>query len=273
MRALRSWPAPLVAAGAIAVLAFGAMNAIGLAQTFLWLIRHGGEGGDWSNLVAASPAEPYAVGGYRWSPAAAWLWLAVVAPLGLHLWQLLHLVILALVRDWRIIGLALLSWAFWQDLANGNVLTLVLVLAWWALRGSSLAIVGFVVLSVLVPRPLMIPVLVVLLIERPWARWALLGATVIVVGQALAVGQLDEWLQRMLVTGQSELASPWNIGPSRLLGPIWIPIGAALAAAFAWKGWVGTASVVISPYLFPYYLLMALLDVPRLVGRTRIRAS
>lgn len=263
---------PVLILVGVVLLPLAAVNAVGLAQTALWLIRHGGTGGDWSTLSALSLADPYAVGGFRWSPPAAWIWATAVVPLGLPLWQALHLVVLALVRDWRVIGLALLSWAFWQDLANGNVMTLVVVSAWWALRGSTAGTVAFLALSVLVPRPLMLPVLAWLLVKRPQARLWFALLAVLVIGLALASGQMGDWVERLLVTGRDELSSMWNIGPSKLIGPVWIPIGVALAAVLAWKGWLGISSVVIGPYLFPYYMLMGLLDVPRLVGDRASRA-
>ena len=241
---------------------FAAMNALGMAQTALWLIRHGGEGGDWLNLSALPLAAPYSVGGLRWSPPAGWIWTIAVVPLGLPLWQALHLAALALVRDWRVIGLALLSWAFWQDLANGNLMTLVFVSAWWAIRGNTAGTVAFLALSVLVPRPLMIPVLVWLLVTQPRTRLWFALLAVLMVALALASGQMDDWVERLRI---DEMGSMWNIGPSRLIGPLWVPIAVALSTALAWKGWLGVASVVISPYIFPYYMLMGLLDLPRLL--------
>lgn len=264
------WPMPALALGSLALLPLAAVNAVGLAQTTLWLIRHGGAGGDWLNLSALSLADPYAVSSFRWSPPAAWIWATLVVPVGLPLWQAVHLVGLALIRDWRVIGIALLSWAFWQDLANGNVMIFVLLSAWWALRGSTTGTIGFLALSVLVPRPLMLPVLAWLLVKRPQTRlWFALFAAV-VIGLSIGSGQMGGWVDRMLATGTDELSSIWNIGPSKLLGPLWIPIAAGLAALLAWKGWLGVASVVIGPYLFPYYMLMGLLDVPRfLAGSAR----
>jgi hypothetical protein len=266
-------PVPVLMLVGVALVPLAAVNAVGLAQTGLWLIRHGGTGGDWLNLSALSVADPYAVEAYRWSPPAAWIWATAVVPLGLPLWQALHLGALMLLRDWRVILLALLSWAFWQDLANGNVMTFVVVSAWWALRGNTVGAVAFLALSVLVPRPLMLPVLAWLLVKQPRVRLWFAFLAVLVIGLALASGQMGDWMERTLVTGRDELGSIWNIGPSRIIGPIWVPIGIGLAAALAMKGWLGIASVVIGPYLFPYYMLMGLLDVPRLLpgGASRVR--
>lgn len=238
-------------------------NFVGFAQATLSIIRHGG-GGDWYVLLPLVEASnPYDVGGFLWSPVAGWLWVAVVVPLGLPAWQVLHLGALALIRDWRVVGLALLSWAFWHDVANGNVMTFVLVSAWWALRGSSLGMVAFIILGVLIPRPLMLPVLLWLLWRRPAARWWFGGVAIIVVALSMANGLFDDWLARLLQPGTLQFSSQWNIGPSRVLGAVWIPIGVALAFILARRGWLGLASLAISPHIWPYYLNMALLDGPR----------
>lgn len=260
-------PLPVVVLAAIALIPLAAVNAIGLAQTVLWLVREGAANGDWSNLSAVTVHDPYVVSGFRWAPPAAWLLATVIVPIGLPIWQALHAVTLALIRDWRVIGLALVSWAFWQDLANGNVMIFVLVAAWWAVRGSRPAAVAFLALSVLVPRPLMLPVLGWLLTRQPWARGWFVAFALTVIGLSAAAGQLDDFVARLVSTGSSELTTQWNIGPSRLIGAAWMPVGVALAVLLAWKGWLGLASVVISPYVFPYYMLMALLDVPHVLPR------
>ena len=252
---------------ALATLPLLAVNFVGLAQTTIWLLRYGGWGGDWLNLLGLSVADPYAIGAYRWSPPAAWIWSTLIVPIGLPAWQLVHLVALALIRDWRVIAVALLTWAFWEDLANGNVMTFVFVSAWWALRGSRTGTVAFLALSVLVPRPLMLPVLVWLLYRRPGARICFGAFVLIVIGLSVAAGQADAWVARLVVTGRDELTVVWNIGPSRLLGATWVPIGATLALLLAWKGWLGLSSVIVSPYLFHYYMLMGLLDLRRVVDR------
>ena len=151
-------------------------------------------------------------------------------------------------------------------------MTFVVVSAWWALRGNSFATGAYLALSVLVPRPLMLPVLAWLLWKRRSARLWFLAISVLVVGLALVSGQWAGWVDRMIITGRDELSTVWNIGPSRLLDLLWIPLGLSLAIGLAWKGWLGMASIVISPYLFPYYMLMGLLDTPRLLGdRSSVR--
>jgi hypothetical protein len=81
------------------------------------------------------------------------------------------------------------------------------------------------------------------------------------------VRQAETWPARSLATAPYEIATEWNIGPSRVLGAAWVPIGVGLATLLATRGWRGLASVAISPYVFPYYLLLALLDLPRALDR------
>jgi hypothetical protein len=258
---------------AVIALPLLAWNALGLAQTTLWLVRHGGENGDWFGMANLTLDDPYGrYEGFRWSPPAAWLWVLVVQPIGLLAWRLLHLVALALTRDRVVIIAGLLSWAFWQDFANGNIVTFVLLAAWWAIRGNTFATVGYLALCALVPRPLMLPVLAWLLWTRPATRIWFAAIAVGVIGLSAISGQLDEWVTRLVATS-NELASPWNIGPSAILGPVWIPIGVALAVLLARRGWLGLASLAITPYVFAYYLLIVLLDVPKflaLLGRTGV---
>src|SRR5688572_27479230 len=82
-------PVGVLILASIGVGLFLAINAIGLAQTGLWVLREGG-GGDWVNLRSLTIGNPYEVGGFRWSPPAAWIWVVLVAPIGLPLWQLIH---------------------------------------------------------------------------------------------------------------------------------------------------------------------------------------
>ncbi|WP_348246355.1 hypothetical protein, partial [Salmonella enterica] len=78
---------------------------------------------------------PYAVGGFRWTPPAGWLWATAIHPLGWLAWAGAHFAAVALLRDWRIVAAVVLAFPFWHDLLNGNVLTFAFVAAWLALRG------------------------------------------------------------------------------------------------------------------------------------------
>ena len=59
-----------------------------------------------------------------------------------------------------------------------------------------------------------------------------------------------------------EVGSAFNVGPTALIGLWWLLLGVPLGAWLFWRGRVGLAGLAISPYLLPYYLMMALLDIP-----------
>lgn len=245
----------------------------------VWRLSLGPEtwGADWGNLVtAATSADPYAQGvGFRWSPVAAWLLVPIVAA-GPAVWAAAHFAVLPMLRDWRSIAIVLLFYPFWFDVMLGNALTFVFVAAWLALSGSRWATWTFYAMTVLMPRPLMLPVTAWLLWQRPESR--LPFAAIFVVHAALVAlsGFGDEWLTRLIVTPGGEMTHPGQWAPTRLIGWAWVPIGAALAVWFTWRGRLGLASVVIQPYLFAGYFLMVLLQLapvsgqlPRLQGRVR----
>jgi uncharacterized membrane protein len=218
------------------------------------------KGTDWYNLASVAPTDPYATLGFRWSPPSAWLWAYLIAPLGLGLWRLLHLAALLLIRDMRVIILAMVTYPFWLDTSNGNILIFVLVAAWAALSGSRIGTIAFIALAVLVPRPLMLPLLIWLLWKRPWTRWTFAGMALGVVGVSLATGQLMPWLERLLLT-RGEIGGPYDFGPGALIGVWWTPIGLLLAAVLTWRGRLGLASLAASPYWIPYYFLILLLEL------------
>jgi hypothetical protein len=253
--------------GGAAVICLVAWNIVGLSQTALWLIRFGG-GGDWELFSNLRVDDPYAAGAFRWAPPMAWFWVVLVVPLGLTAWQLAHVGGLVLFLDWRVVLVAVASWGFWQDVANGNILVFVVLAAWWALRGNAIGVIAFVTLAILVPRPIMLPVLLTLLWRHRYARvWFLLGAAALI-GFSLYVGHLDDWIRRLFAS-VDEMSVIWNIGPSRIMGPLWIVLGLSLGVVLWRAGWLGLASIAVSPYLFPYYLSFALLDVPKAIELLR----
>jgi hypothetical protein len=195
--------------------------------------------------------------GYRWSPVGAWLLLALPP---LPVWIGLHVAALALLRDWRLICGVLLSFSFMLDATLGNVITFVVIAAWWAMRGNQWATGIYLVLVLLMPRPLMLPVAAWLLWQRP--EWRLPFAALFSVHLLLVAwsGLGEAWL-RDLATLSSEESHPLNWGPSRFIGTAWVPLGLALGAWLTWKGRLGWASLAVSPYLFPYYLLFGLLEL------------
>jgi len=139
-------------------------------------------------------------------------------------------------------------------------LVFVLLAAVWALRGNQIGVGAFLVLTVLVPRPLMAPVALWLLWKH--ARWRLPFAAMVVgaVVASAAMGLLGPFIVRSLEAG-SILHHSYNFAPSRLIGPAWLVIALPLAAWLTWKGRLGLASVLASPYWLPYYLLLGLADV------------
>ncbi|HUG95382.1 MAG TPA: hypothetical protein VMK30_04500 [Pleomorphomonadaceae bacterium] len=220
---------------------------------------------DWENFIRAAARldqgtlyefdNPYA---YRWSPVAAWI-LGFLTLMPVWAWQILHVAVLPLLRSWSLVGACLVSYPLWFDIQTGNIMIFVAVTAVWAARGNGPATGLFLALTVLVPRPLMLPLAVWLLWQQP--AWRVPFA-LILVGHALVVaasGYGTEWIAALLTVGP-ELTSDFNFGPSALIGAAWIPIGAGLAAWLTWRGRLGLASLSISPYWLPYYFLMLLLE-------------
>lgn len=226
---------------------------------------------DWNLFVTAAGriqhgANPYgfAVAGeaYRWSPLAAWMFVPI-SWLGPTLWRVLHVAAALALPDRRLTLLVLVSWPFWFDFATGNVMILVLLVAVWALRGSRLASLGFLALTLLVPRPLMLPVAAWLLWKRADLRWPAVAMAVLLVGAVLVIGWGGEWVARLLETPTTQVGIHFDVGPSRLIGALWVPIGLAIAAWLTWRGRLGFASLAASPYWLPYYLIMLFLEIRR----------
>jgi hypothetical protein len=224
---------------------------------------------DWANLVEAAERfgtetlyeqeRPYA---FRWSPVAAWL-LGFVTLMPLWLWQVLHVAALPLLRPGLLALGVLVSYPFWFDVQTGNLMTFMAVAGFLALRGSRAATAVFLVLAVLVPRPLMLPLAVWLLWQRPETRLPFLAFFAVHAMVVVWLGYAQDWFTA-LTDVNAELANAYNFGPSRFIGGWWIPIGVVLAAWLSWRGHLGLASVAISPYWLPYYFLMLVLEFARL---------
>jgi hypothetical protein len=91
----------------------------------------------------------------------------------------------------------------------------------------------------------------------------LIGHTLVVFVSGYGSG----WVAALL-TVAPELTSEFNLGPSALIGLLWVPIGAVLAVWLTARGRLGAASMAASPYWLPYYYLMLLLEQGRpLSGR------
>jgi hypothetical protein len=235
------------------------VNALLLWQVALWW-RSGLAFSDWAN-IANLPANPYDVTAFRWSPPAAWIWSTLIEPMGENLWRFAHIAVLALL-PWRVALIVLVSAPFWHAVAGGNMIVFAFVAGWHALNGNRAGIVAFTVMAALVPRPLMLPVLLVIVWRYPVARWSFGLAAIGVVVWSVAVGLADDFVARLLWAG-GDMSSTANIGPSQFIGAAWVPIGLALGGWLLWRGHVGLASVAVSPYWFPAYLLFGLFDLCR----------
>ncbi len=241
----------------------GAVAAIALlnASLVLGTIRYmasGGGGEDFGTFLrVAGLANPFDYGGWRWSPVAAWGMPALIG-LGLPVLTALKFGVLPLF-GWR--GLLIgTSWPFWFDVAAGNILTFVLVVAWFAWRGNRVAMVAFLILTLLMPRPIMLPLAAWLLWKEPWTRLPFGALFTVHAGLVLVSGYGGDWIGRLLAIS-GELTHQANVGPSHWIGVAWVPIGIALAVWLTRRGKIGLASLAASPYLFPYYLLFGALEL------------
>lgn len=245
------------------------VNAWGVASA-VWFAFAVGWQTDWQIFEVA--ADRIAVGlspyvelnaethhAFRWSPLVAYAFVPVTT-LPYVAWIGAHVLALAAFRNWRLAALIGVSWPFMVDVLDGGIMVFVALAAYWAYRGNRWGTAAFLGLAVLVPRPLMIPLVAWVLWRQ--AEWRVPFA-VLVLGHATAVvatGWHVEWLARLLTSGQ-DMANPFNLGPSQWLGPAWIPIGVALAGVAIWRRHIGWGSLAISPYHFPQYLLMLVLEV------------
>jgi hypothetical protein len=240
-----------------------------LAARSVGHVLAGAQAVDWVQYVEAAErlngSDLYAVTdsyAYRYSPLLAAVF-GLLAPLGMIGWQLLHLVAAAALPSWPLRIATLLSWPFWYDVETGNVMVFILLAAAWALRGSRLATGSYLILSILVPRPLMLPVAAWVLWKRPEWRLPFAAAFLAHTLAVLAIGWGPEWVGTIVAAGR-DASLPSNVGPSRLIGTLpWLAIGLPLAALLTWRGRVGLASIAASPYWLPYYLIMPLLELVR----------
>jgi hypothetical protein len=194
---------------------------------------------------------------FRYSPLLAYAF-GTIAPIGIVGWRLLSLASLLLLPR-KIALMALLAIPLWLDLYAGNVTTILFVLAVGALTGKRWAIGGFMVAALLMPKPLLLPVLVWLLWKHPAWRWRFVAIALVIGAATLLTGYAPDWTTSF-IHGRSDFAGPFELGPGRFIGIVWVPIGLALAAWFTWRGRLGFASLAASPYWLPYYLLFLLLE-------------
>ena len=272
---LRFSPRHADAAAALLVFAFAVVNSALLPRSMAALLA-GEPAVDWRQFVESGrrvfDADLYSTTdryGFRWSPVLAYAFSAI-GGMGDGAWRLLHVAAAAALPTWPMRLVTLAAWPFWYDVEAGNVMIFVLLAAVWAVRGNAAGITAFIVLTLLIPRPLMLPVLAWILWK--WPAWRIPAITLAVIhGVAvLASGWAFEWLTLLLTLG-GEQVSPNNLGPTRWLGEYWLLIGVPFAAYLTYRQRLGWASLAISyPYVLPYYLLMLVLELPE---RLRTRAG
>lgn len=257
---------PLRIAIAAALLAVIGLNALLIANQ-ISIILAGYPGADLIDYQTAArrvwEGGLYATdGGYnfRYSPVAAYLFapLTLVTPL---LWRALHVVAALAMPTWPMRLLLLASWPFAFDLQLGNVMTFVLLAAAWALRGNRIGALAFIACCLLFPRPFMLPIAAWLLWKQPWLRWPAIAVFLLHTGFVIASGWGGAWIGRLL-SSTDEIGSAFNIGPTAVIGLWWLALGIPLGGWLFWRGRVGLAGLAISPYMLPYYLMTALLDLP-----------
>jgi hypothetical protein len=249
-----------------------------LAARSVGVISTGAPAVDWAQYVEAGRrvwqrGDLYAITdtyAYHYSPLLA-LAFGVISPIGTTMWRILHVVAALALPSWPLRIVAFASWPFWYDVEAGNLMTFTVLAAAWALVGSRVATGAYLLLVVLVPRPLMFPVAAWILWRRPEWRVPFGTALVLSLAGAVALGWAGEWFGAMLAAS-GDVAIPSNIGPSRFIGAAWLLIGIPLAAWLTWRGRLGLASLAASLYWLPYYLLMLLLELVRPVERVRTAA-
>ncbi|MCV0404491.1 MAG: hypothetical protein K5924_12425 [Chloroflexi bacterium] len=205
---------------------------------------------------------------YRYSPVLAY-GTGFLGFIGIWGWRALHVLAALAMPSWGLRFAVLLSWPFWFDVSAGNVMVFVALAGVWSLRGSRLATAAFLVLALLIPRPLMMPLVAWVLWQRP--EWRIPFGVLFI---AHAVGVLlsgwgPEWVARLLSAGPEELGSEFNYAPSRIIGNLWLLVALPGALLLTLRGWIGAASVLAAPYWLPYYWLMLALDWDRLVAAVR----
>jgi hypothetical protein len=185
-------------------------------------------------------------------PAIAW-----IGALGV---RLASIGVVLLLPTWPMRILALASWPFAMDLQHGALTIALACVAVWAVRGSRTAGIAFIGLTLLSPRPLMLPIAAYLLWQRRDIRIpSVFVAIASVVGVALT-GYGDDWITMLRSSSLDALPTPLNLSPSRLVGAMWIPIGVSLAALLTWRRHPGWAALAINPYVLPHYLLFLLVE-------------
>jgi hypothetical protein len=197
---------------------------------------------------------------FRHSPLMA-LAMPAIASIGVLGVRAVIVVAALTMPTWPMRLLALTSWPFAMDLQNGALVTVLVATAAWALRGSRWAGVAFLVLTVISPRPLMLPIAAYLLWQRRDLRIPAVAIFIVHSVGVLATGYADDWLRMLFSVGTDGVGSYFNLSPSRFIGTWWLPIGTVLAVWLTYRGHVGWAALAVNPYVLPHYVLFALLEL------------
>jgi hypothetical protein len=208
---------------------------------------------------------------FVWSPVAAWL-MAIAAQFYWP-WAIAHVAAVFLIRDWRLIVLVFLSWGFWTSTASGAPFIFVFVAGVLGLQGRFGGAIAYLALTLLMPRPVQIPLALGLLWRMPSTRWPFVALFILHGVIVLWSGYMGDWIRAMF--GHALPAGNW--GPTSVIGLWWLALGVPLGIWLTLRGNFGLAGLAISPYWLPEYLMMGLLDlVPprrRPIDRTRARAT
>lgn len=193
---------------------------------------------------------------FIWSPVAAWI-VAGISLLGYWPWFALHYAALWLLRSSPLLVLlAATSWGLYVDALQGNVFGFVFVAGVLALRGSRAWTLAYLVLVLLMPRPVQMPLAAVLL-WRDRDLWLPFAALFVAhAGIVVGTGQLIPWAEAII--DYSHASDGYNLGPTMLFGLAWLIVGIPLAGWLAWKGRPGWAGLALSTYVMPQYLLAPL---------------
>jgi hypothetical protein len=246
-----------------------ALNAV-LTVTWFHTMALGAPAVDWDNYVEASrrffdgglyeyrvganPLDDYA---WHYSPVLAPLF-GVLGPMGEAGWRYLHVLALPLLPR-RLMAIVLVSWPFWVDVESGNVMTFVLIAAVWALRGNRVGIFATLALTLLVPRPLMLPLAGWLLWKHPEWRVPFAAMFAVHAVAVAATGWGPAWVGDLLAASR-DVALPWNLAPTQWLGMAWMLVAVPLAVWSFWRGRPALSGLLLQPYWLPYYLLLPLAD-------------
>ena len=224
---------------------------------------------DWAIMqragdLAGSP-ELYELRGidtFVWSPVSAYV-LNLLDPLSFGAWQVILILGGLAMPTWRLRILVLISWPFWQDWIWGNLLTFIFLAAVYAWRGSRIGTVALFAFTLLIPRPLLVPMAGWILWKRPAWRLPFVAMFAVHAILVLWTGLGEEWIHTLTGVGPEFMDLPNNRGPSRHFGLWWFAVGAPLAVWLFHRGRVGWAGLAISPYVWAYYLFWVLPDVNR----------